>query len=612
LIPLCLKLIPFAISIDGVFIVLFSVLLFIFCLTSVIVFIIGNYKEIGQKRFSKYELLLPVTILIVAFPLLTETYLYYDDWWVIDGQVTTTLQSLLRYGRPFQSLVHVVFGDLTIENAYVFKWFYLPILILFSILLFRWVKDKSQNEFLSFFLACVVGLFGPAMDLLGYTSTSMFTVSILFTVFSVICIDKAYSLVVHHAQKTSMYWFALAVVSLFAANFAYQLGPQIFFFFLAIELYLSNDHKINFKKYFTYALSFALSNGLYLLFFRVLHKFSNAEFQTNRSSVVHSIGQIREKAGFYWGVIKQSLYQIFTSFTGNLFVSQRYHGYYISFTHNKLGTIVLISITLFIVIGLIAYWIRTKNALGSLLLLLFIPLTYYGFLLLSESGYLTYYAYAHISILLFYFLMGVVESLRFIAYILGKTIKKLRQEAIQNQLIKVMMLLMLVVIGLVSNIYIRDFYIKYNTVLYEYVKNNIVVSLDTGERSRIHVYGNITPLNADVYSRFIVEAALRDLGKEPNDYLITYSKYKNLLERIEEKVFVAIEDKVSAEEYEFLLNFYTLSPHYRQYTLTNFPSEQDQVLMQDIFKKAGLLPDPMGNDSIIIDITWTQQAYYNP
>jgi len=75
---------------------------------------------------------------------------------------------------------------------------------------------------------------------------------------------------------------------------------------------------------------------------------------------------------------------------------------------------------------------------------------------------------------------------------------------------------------------------------------------------------------------------------------------------------VAIEDKVSAEEYEFLLNFYTLSPHYRQYTLTNFPSEQDQVLMQDIFKKAGLLPDPMGNDSIIIDITWTQQAYYNP
>ena len=85
---------------------------------------------------------------------------------------------------------------------------------------------------------------------------------------------------------------------------------------------------------------------------------------------------------------------------------------------------------------------------------------------------------------------------------------------------------LLAVCALVSNYYIRDFYINFNSTVYSFVKYSLQTAIESDNIKRIHVNGTISPINADVYSRFVVETALKDLGENVNDYVITFSGNK--------------------------------------------------------------------------------------
>ena len=614
---LSIKLIPFAASQNGILIVVLCILLFSLALTYILMYLYKESRSSHNQRKGilekyKYEIALAVMLITTTLPLLTESYFYYDDWWNIGNKTLLTKQNLLAFGRPIQLLVLATFDEVNIRNAYVFKWVFLLAIILYTILLFRWLLNKTKKKDLSFLLAGVLGVFSPVIDLLGYTASGAFTFSLLFSSMSVICFDQAYASYKQRANGKLFFYSVISSIMIFTACLAYQIGPQIAFLFLTIDLYFDLKQSNILTKNFFYLILFALSNGFYLFFIKFLNQFYNTEIVSSRSQFIRSIPEISEKLHFYRSIIRQSILQIETALTGNEFVLERYHGYFTSLANNQvIGNLIFYFIIIMILIAFVRYWIRTKNIFGLITLIINIPLSYYAFLLLSENGYLTYYAFAHISIFMFYFLMGLITSVQFFW---NKIIPIATSNIVSWKLqigVKQILIPILLLCALVSNIYGRDFYINYNSQVYSFVKNSIQTYLESDNLKRIHVIGTISPLNADVYSRFVVETALRDLGVDPDNYNVTFSKNKNYLARIEEIHYFSILENISSDDKIVLENFYVFDPTYRQYNLKKYPSVQDQITLYWIFTASGVIPQNTAPDTLVIDLTWTDHVYYN-
>jgi hypothetical protein len=607
------KLMPLAFLQNVVFIVTLCILVFSFAMTYALAYLYMNAEPLqneseGFFRKYKYEIALVVVILITTLPLLTEPYFYFDDYWGVGNTDLLTKQNIIGFARPIQILIYAVFDYIGIRNAHMFKWVFLPAVILYAIVLYRWLYVKTQDNVFSFFLASILSVFAPVMDLLGYTATSAVCYSILFSVLSVVCFENAYMCFQQGKFKTStlLLNFFIAFVLLFVALLTYQIGTQIVFVFLSMDVYFNVQKKSLFKKNLTFLILFGSSSVFYLLFVKLLNKLYLVEITTNRSQIINSLPQVFEKIGLYKLVVTQSIMQVVAAFTGDGFILQRYRGYIISFNSQVEGNLLFLFVSTMILVAFLNYWFRTKNVLGLLSLFAFIPMAYFVFLILSENGYLVYYAFAHISLFMFYFMMGLVASVQFFYKKLAhynREITAIKPSAIIAPLI--------VVCILISNYYTRSFYINFNSMVYGFIKYSLQTALDSGDITRIHVNGKISPINADVYSRFAVETALQDLEKSDADYEITFSGNKYFLERIQEEDYLRILKHISENEKQELDEIYAFDPTYGQYYIKAWPSEQDQKQLQQIFILAGVFPQSTSADVLIIDLTWVENEYFN-
>lgn len=606
------KLIPISVQKNLLFIVLFCIMLFSCTVTYALGYLyLNSPDEKGSfvHRY-KYEIALVSVIVITTLPLLTQPYYYYDDWWGIGiAKTSIVVQNLFLYGRPIQSLFFNALNNISIRNAYIFKWAFLPFVLLYACLLYRWLRLKTQDQILSFFLACLLSIFPPVMDILGYTSTSPVSFSILGSVLSVICFDRAYSMWGERKRFYLLLNMSFAFIFLFGALLTYQIGPQIVFLFLSVEIYFNSRKGNLLKKNLIFLFLFGLANGFYLVIIKILNKIYLVDITTNRAQIINTLSQIYEKAHLYKLVLEQSVMQLITSFTGDSIILQRYRGYIISFSNQQIGTLLFLFVVLMILAALASYWFRTKNIVGLLSLIVFIPMSYFVFLALSNNGYLTYYAFAHISLLMFYFLMGLIATIQ---YLWGKIKLLLENEkGIRNNIKPALILApLLVLCALISNYYIRDFYISYNSAVYNFIKYNLQTALHTNPVKRIHIIGTISPINADIYSRFVTITALNDLGQNASDYDITVSANRYYPERLEESDYMNVRQRISEQDRQRLDELYTFEPTYRQYYVKPSVSDEDRIELQRIFILADVIPQASSPDTLIIDITWTTDAYY--
>ena len=607
------RFVPLGISQNLIFIVVLCILLFSFAITYALSYLYTDSGSLQAEKKGvleryKHEIAIAAVILITTLPLLTESYFYYDDWWTLGINTAINKGNLISLGRPLQTLIHASMDFVNIRNAYLSKWVFLPAIILYAIILYRWLYTKTQDDVFSFFLACILSVFAPAMDLLGYTATSAFCYSILFSALSIICFEHAWEVYQVGEKKRFIANAMLAFVLLFTSLLAYQIGPQIVFLFLSIDVYFSAQIKPLLKKYALFLFLFAAANGFYLLFVKFLNRIYLVEITTNRSQIINSLSQIVAKTNYYQLVVEQSVMQIIAAFSGNSFILERYHGYFISFSTPFLGNMAYFFVIVVILAAFVNYWFRAKTVFGILILFVFIPMSDFVFLVLSENGYLTYYAFAHISLLMFYLIMGFVASVRFL---LGKTRQILGENNFKEVGSARVVAPLLVMCALISNYYVRDFYVNYNSSVYNFVKNSIQTGIESGNIKRIHINGLISPINADVYSRFIVETALKDLGENVADYKITFSRNRYFLARIQESDYLEIRKNASRNDRSELDKLYSFEPTYRQYYIKSPPSNHDQVELQRIFMAAGAIPQTSSPNTLIIDLTWTDGAYFN-
>jgi hypothetical protein len=607
-----IKFMPVAMAQHIIFIVALPVLLFLAAITCVLVYLFEFPKTDGNEEAFpvryKHELGLVIVIIIAVFPLLTESFLYFDDWWMIGTNLVIGKEFLVMLGRPVQILLAATMNFVNIRNAFLFKWAFLPAVIFYAIILYRWLSVKTHDNVFSFAAAGILSGFAPVVDLLGYTSTSAFIYSVVFSALSVVCFEYAWKFFQNGEKQRGFIGIALSFALLFTALLTYQMGPQIIFIFLSIEIYFGEKIKALLKKYAAFLFLFAASYGFYMLFIKSMTRIYQVQLTTNRSQIVNSLSQVVGKINFYKLVLEQSIMQVIAAFSGNSLVMERYHGYIISFSDQLVGGGVFFVVVFIVFMAFVGYWIRIRSVLGVLTLLVFIPASDFVFLVLSESGYLTYYAFAHISLIMFYFIAGLVSMAQLL---LGKT--KPAPEDNPNKISPLSRVVapLLVVCVLISNYYVRDFYVNYNSAVYNFVKYTIQAAVESGTVKRIHVAGLISPLYADVYSRFVAEAALKDLGENPAEYKITFSRSKYFLARIPEADYLAIKQAVSDSDAIKLDEAYVLDPTYRQYHIKTYPSKEDQVELQRIFLTAGAIPQISSPGTLIIDLTWTDNAYLN-
>jgi hypothetical protein len=607
------KILPLAISENFVFIAVLCILPFSVAVAFALIYLVADSNLLeGEKgnviKKFKYEIALAMIIVITTLPLLTESFFYFDDWWGIGTKVLLTRESLISLARPIHNLMFAVFDNVWIQNAYILRWAVVPAVILYAVVLYRWLFSKTHDNRLSFLLACILSIFAPVIDTLGYGSIAPFFFSILFSTLSVICFERAFLLYSQKQRTKLLLNTAFAFGMLFVALLTYQVGAQIVFVLLSVAVYFNMQKEAQLKFNITYLLLFGITNCSYLLYIKFLRWIYHVEAW--RSQTIGSLSELVEKVNFFKAVLIQCIMQVEAAITGGLFFIERYRGYTITFTNPKIGNLLITFIIVMIIVAFIGYWLRTRSIIGLLSLFAFIPMSFFVFLILSESGYLTYYAFALISLMMFYFLTGLVAF----AQLGWEIIRKISPhfKTIVPKIIEPIYILfpILVASTLVSNYYARDFYVNYNSTVYNFVKYSIQTAIETGDVKRIHIFGIISPINADVYSRFITETALKDLGENVADYEITFSRNRYFLMRLEETDYVRILEQVPANDKQLLERIYTFGETFRQYNIREWPSDADQSELQRLFMAVGAIPQTPSSETLVIDITWTDKVYY--
>jgi hypothetical protein len=74
---------------------------------------------------------------------------------------------------------------------------------------------------------------------------------------------------------------------------------------------------------------------------------------------------------------------------------------------------------------------------------------------------------------------------------------------------------------------------------------------------------------------------------------------------------VRIHEQVPEHDKQILNRIYAFGETYRQYNIKTWPSEEDQTVLQRIFMSAGVILQASSPDTLIIDKTWTDSAYFN-
>lgn len=612
---LYIELYSFAKTHDVIFLVSLCIILFAASTTYALRYVFSYSKPLAGVNASfiqtnRYEFGLILVIFFTTLPLLIKPYFYYDDWTLVGNPYFPCKENMIILGRPIQVLFFATLDKVDISNAFIFKWVYLFAIILYSLVLYRWIFTLTRNEKLAFFVSGILTVFVPMMDLLGYTSVGMITYSILFSALSVIAFDRAYEASRRREVKTTVIHTGISILLLFTACLTYQLGPQIIFLLLVIELLLSKEPRLILKKDLMYLLVFAFSFGFYLLFIGVMTKINHFQIISDRSQIVNSVEQLIGKFHFYQQVFKQSIMQVGTALSGNAFLSERYHGYYISYNNVPVGTLFYYFTIIVIILGLFDYLQKTKCILGLMGLVVYLPMSYFSFLLLAESEYLTVYAFSHISILMLFFIMGLMTIIKYTLIWIQRISSRTKPLIFGNKIYMLLLPILILCAGVANN-YVRNFYINFNTQVYAYVKGYLQSALESSDVERIHIAGLISPINADVYSVLVVQTALTQLGENYNDYEITYSKNNHYLARIEEDYYLSLLGSLSLDDIEVLETFYTFEPTYSQYTLVQDPSPEEELLLDDIFLRSGAIPNRSTQSTLLIDLAWTMESYYN-
>lgn len=529
-------------------------------------------------------------ILITAcLPLLYNRFLYYDDWFIVGSNFFTTIESLIFYGRPIQNILYSLFYNFSVDNSYFIKWFYFGALYLLSILTFKNTLSLSKNKKLAFFISITIFVSNSTIDILGYTSTSPVIFSYLFAGLSYIKLRKQFTFPLRVLDVFNVF------VLILASTLIYQLGLQIIALFVILDLIVGNTKRDVLKSFFAGTLLIVAGNLIYLGLYKLMYFIYPSVAVSPRGDLISTISEIKAKIIFFINVLKQMNFQLINNLTFGEFFKETYRGYYINPLDQYSRVIIFFVFIIFLIFmaNLIGFGLKSRW-LNVILIIISLPFSYYTFLVLKTDGYLMHYAFPLFSIwiVLFIFLPFMIfkENKNFI-YIFSTLIS---------------------IIIISSHLYSKNFYYQYNNSYYQFIRNSIIAGYQPGITKGIHLFGKISPLNAEVYNEFVTKQALNSLGITQDSIRITYSNDSEFLTIIPEDVFQKMVIGLSDSDNKFLNSYYSYDKYYDRYIINHHPQSFEEIQkLKSLFLKEKLIPDPNDTSILIIDLRWTDKVYFN-
>lgn len=547
---------------------------------------------------NKNYFLIGFAVIFIYLPFLTDSSYFYDDYWEYTGEhVQNGISSGLIMMRPFHGLLAELFWFVTPETGYIIKWFSVTLVLLYGLMLYKWVKTNSGDEKTSLLISLALTVFSPLSDHIGYSSTIALMPAMLAAGFSVISFHVGFKNRKDHSYL-SILVIVLSFLCLVFSNMLYQVAPAIVFLFLAVYVYFNRQHKSSVRFVLSYLFIFAFASVFYLLFTKWLnHLYHIGEW--SRGGFIEFTDIVPKITWFFTRVLPSAFDRLTASIFGRLLFQEKAYLYTFHSINLTIRILYYIFYVVFLTLGIMLLLLRKKNILDIVMLICFVPMSYYSFLVLKENGYLTYYAIPIISVILLYLIFIVFD-------ILSMKSLKLSSEKISKYFYQIVFILV-IVLAFQNNTYIRQFWVETNKEGYNYLKNTLSVQIK--DKKKVHIYGVLSPGQGNIYSIFATKLALHELGYDANNFQITASDNDHLISIIQSEVWESIKTNISKEDFDFLLSHYKFDKTYSRYIYCEGNiNVSDSDRLKWIYIKSGLLPESL-NEVALVDLTWIK-AYW--
>lgn len=545
--------------------------------TKVICFLFLEEDDADNKETFKYYFILFVLQLIAFLPLYTQSFMYGDDFWGFASDFNGDISGGLYFSRPFISFLNGFLFNTSFEKLNYFRIFNSIFLYLFGCILFRYITIKTKHRQLAFLFSAIAISSCVAVDCIAYASVYPINISLMISAISFVLYDKA-----HEEQGNKKIVLIIeSGICLLTAFCFYQIGtPIVFVMYVISEEYSVHEKEgKRFGRAFLHLIYYGIIAITYLLLNKVLQQITGVvNGQSARGQIINSVDQIVGK--IYWfgtDVCPQALTKIVEVILGNGVFKENNMFYHSTYVNGNIGTIVTVLLAICVLFFLALGINRKRSFVYGFILLMAIPLTFYPFLILPESVFLTYYAIPIIMLFIWY----VLGALRNICQI--NIVKRIKKNVILGIIVFIM--------ALNSNSYAENAWVNYCRDSYEYLANYIAAELVNrgNEIDTIAVEGSISPyVGGRDYVIFCVKNILSEMNYDPNLYNIVQSDNGYYLLSFGDEEVAYMEEILGEEKFEKLLNYYLHDDLYGRW-LYNYSIQEssEKEFLKECFESTG-------------------------
>lgn len=571
-------------------------------ITSVICYLLIDLKSENRRQYCKGYLFLFILQTIAFLPMYTQNFMYGDDLWGFKTEFDGQIDSGIFFSRPFVSFLRgpLLHDDYThLDNFRVYN---AIILCIFACIVFKFLVDFSGKYLSAFCFAAISASSVIAVDCIAYASIFPINASLLFSAISFVIYLKA-----RRAERHKRIVYIIgAGIALFSAFNMYQLGtPIVFLMYVITDKFGERKKDITrFLQAMYYLLFYGVTAIVYLGFTKGIQILTGiAAGQSARSQFITDIAEIRQKLlWFIKEVCPQSIHKIVAIIFGNSLFKENNMFYVCNYKSEFLKYFFGIILICLLIISIISLIYRQHNISTAIIIFAAIPLSFWPFLILPESCYLTYYAICIILFLTWLIGNGVEYIFNLLSNRMGE--KKEKIESILAFLFVSFMVLQ-------SNNYAENTWVNYCRDSYELLANTISSEMQNStEIETIQVRGNMGPyVGGRDYVIFCVEDILSELGYTPDKYNIRQLDSEYFLTLFNDGEIEHMKDVLGNGKLERLLGFYYHDEMYSRWLFNGKQVDMDELLfLQQCFIETGQI---IVEDEHTISIDLTGFNYRN-
>ena len=573
--------------------------LFFICMTTVLsalfLFLLKGIRK--NNDFLKYYFILFIVQMIAMLPLYTQNFMYGDDLWGFSENYSGNLSDGLFFSSPFIDFLKGTVLDTSFQSIKYFRLYNGLVLFMFGCMIFYFVYNQTQKKNLALFFSTCAIAGCSAVDCIAYASIFPINMALVASAVSFILYSEAHN----ECVKKKGLLFCASAVSLFTAFCLYQIGTTIVFVMYVIyEKYREKTKESQrFTQAFLYMIYYAIVTLSYLFITKIFQIICGVNAgQGGRSQIVFSLEQIVNKlVWFLKCVCPQTINRILGLLLGNSIYIENNMFYNCSFKYPKLGILLSLLVVALMLLSIIYNGIKQKSGIYVFIAIIAIPLSFWPFLVLPESYYLTYYATGIIFLFIWYVCDGVM--------IVGKhLLAKIKDCYYINIEKTVIVFVSLFIIAIQSNNYAENAWVNYCRDSYEYIANTLAIELRINPNvNSISIQGSVSPyVGGREYVIFEVKDILKELGYNSDDFIITQNDSLYYISIFNDGEVSQMMDILGEAKMDQLLQYYDHDDLYSRWCYNGKANDENTLqFLQECFISTGQMA-VKGENVVVINL----------